>query len=236
MNQVRKDKRKECAICHKHFSHKKITPYGLITDGLSKLIKKECPDWDEGQFICHKDHDHFRYVYIKESISKDQAEISEIEQSVIVSLKEHEAISQNINELFKGKTTLGDKLADQIAVFGGSWKFIIIFFSLLIGWVIINSITLLNKNFDPYPFILLNLILSCLASIQAPIIMMSQNRQAAKDRLQAEMDYKVNLKAELEIRHLKTKLDQFSSHQWQRLLEIQQLQTELIQELGKNPN
>lgn len=108
----------------------------------------------------------------------------------------------------KTKYTFGEKLADQVASFGGSWKFIILFFTLLVVWIIINSIAFLMKPFDPYPFILLNLILSCLASIQAPIIMMSQNRQEVKDRLRAENDYKINLKAEYEIRALQEKVDQ----------------------------
>jgi uncharacterized membrane protein len=229
---MKNTKIEDCTVCLKKFPHKLVTPYEFVAHNVSELIEKEFENWSEGKFICFQDLKHFRSEYIKKSILQDQDEISEIEESVILSLKEHEAISENINEVFKGNTTLGDRFADKIAKFGGSWKFIIIFFSILGVWIIVNSITLIKGNFDPYPFILLNLILSCLASIQAPIIMMSQNRQATKDRLQADMDYKVNLKAELEIRHLKTKLDQLSSHQWRRLLEIQQLQTDLIQEIS----
>jgi uncharacterized membrane protein len=120
-----------------------------------------------------------------------------------------------------------------VARFGGSWAFIISFGIFLLLWMAVNSFFLLRKPFDPYPFILLNLILSSIAALQAPIIMMSQNRQEAKDRLRAEHDYQVNLKAELEIRLLSERIDTLISHQWQRLLEIQQIQVELMQELNE---
>lgn len=135
---------------------------------------------------------------------------------------------------FEGKLTLGQRVADKVAVFGGSWKFIVTFMCILGLWIIVNSIVLIWKPFDPYPFILLNLILSCIAAIQAPVIMMSQNRQEAKDRLRAQHDYQVNLKAELEIRHLHEKVDHLIFKQWQRLLEIQEIQTELMEELAEH--
>ncbi len=122
-----------------------------------------------------------------------------------------------------------------MAVFGGSWSFILCFGAVLLVWIAVNSIAVLRQPFDPYPYILLNLVLSCLAAMQAPIIMMSQNRQEAKDRMRAEHDYQVNLKAELEIRHLTWKMDQLLNHQWQRLLEIQKIQTELMEELLRKP-
>ena len=128
-----------------------------------------------------------------------------------------------------------DRLADRVAAVGGSWSFIIAFGVVLLGWMLVNSRILEALGvhpFDAYPYIFLNLMLSMLAAIQAPVIMMSQNRQEAKDRLRAEHDYRVNLKAELEIRHLNAKLDLLLTHQWQRLLEIQQVQTDLIQELA----
>jgi len=124
-------------------------------------------------------------------------------------------------------------LADRLADYAGSWRFIGIFFAVLLLWIAINSVVLIWKPFDPYPFILLNLILSCLAAIQAPVIIMSQNRQEAKDRLRAEQDYRVNLKAEVEIRHLHEKIDHLLINQWQRLLEIQEVQTELMEEVAR---
>jgi uncharacterized membrane protein len=124
-------------------------------------------------------------------------------------------------------------MADRLASFGGSWTFLIIFASILLIWISLNSFLLLKRPFDPYPFILLNLVLSCLAAIQAPVIMMSQNRVEVKDRLRSQHDYRVNLKAELEIRQLHDKIDHLLSHQWERLVEIQQIQIDLLSELTR---
>ena len=126
---------------------------------------------------------------------------------------------------------MGDAISDKVASFGGSWKFIIFFFVVLFLWIIINSIVLLQKPFDPYPFILMNLILSCIAAIQAPIIMMSQNRQEKKDRLRSENDYKVNLKSEIEIRTLHEKVDHLLLDQWSRMMKIQEMQIEMLEEI-----
>jgi uncharacterized membrane protein len=124
-------------------------------------------------------------------------------------------------------------MADRIASFGGSWKFIILFMAVMVAWMTYNVVTLTGDHFDPYPFILLNLLLSCLAALQAPIIMMSQNRQDAKDRIRSENDFRVNLKAELEIRHLHEKIDHLLSRQWERMAEIQRVQLELMDEQKK---
>ncbi|MEO0146727.1 MAG: DUF1003 domain-containing protein, partial [candidate division WOR-3 bacterium] len=115
----------------------------------------------------------------------------------------------------------------------GSWAFIGTFIGVLFAWITLNSVVFLWRPFDPYPFILLNLILSCLAAIQAPIILMSQNRQEARDRLHLQHDYQVNLKAELEIRNLHEKLDHLLTYQWQRLLEIQEMQVEMMEEITR---
>ncbi len=129
--------------------------------------------------------------------------------------------------------TFGQRVADRVATFGGSWTFIISFMCFLFCWIGINVFFLYNKGFDPYPFILLNLILSCIAALQAPIIMMSQNRQEEKDRERAKKDFIVNLKAEKEIRLLQDKLDHILKHQHQELIEIQQTQIELLKEIVK---
>jgi uncharacterized membrane protein len=154
---------------------------------------------------------------------------------VLRTLREHELVSADPDAAFERQWTLGERVSDRVADFGGSWAFLGVFAGVLVAWVLVNSLTVLWRPFDPFPFILLNLLLSCLAAVQAPIIMMSQNRQEAKDRLRAEHDYRVNLKAELEIRHLHAKFDLLMSHQWQRLLEIQQIQLELMDELVEEP-
>jgi len=205
----------------------------LIRPSLLEFIKKKLPDLDSKAFICLDDLGEFRKDYIKEVLEDEIGELSALDQEVIESLEQHEILSSDISKQFEKKLTFGERLSDHIASFGGSWRFIILFGAVLFGWIILNAILLLNRGFDPYPFILLNLILSCLAAIQAPIIMMSQNRAEARDRLRAENDYKVNLKAELEIRHLHEKIDHLLRRQYNRLFEIQQIQIELLEEISR---
>ena len=149
------------------------------------------------------------------------------------SIAAQDTISENVEDSFAEQRSFGERVSDVLAEFGGSWRFLISFAVVLIGWMAVNVVTGEKQAFDPYPFILLNLVLSCLAAIQAPVIMMSQKRTEAKDRLRALNDYQVNLKAELEIRHLHEKMDYLITRQWQRLAEIQQIQLEIMQESRK---
>ena len=222
-----------CQICKKPKSPHDGMLAELIRPSLLEFIKKRMPGWDGSGFICLDDLGKFRKEYVKEVLQEEIGELSALDQEVIESLQQHEILSNDITKQFETKLTFGERLSDRIASFGGSWRFIILFGAVLFGWIILNAIFLLNRGFDPYPFILLNLILSCLAAIQAPIIMMSQNRAEARDRLRAENDYKVNLKAELEIRHLHEKIDHLLRRQYNRLFEIQQIQIELLEELGR---
>ena len=223
-----------CQICKKPRSPHSGMIAALIRPSLLEFIKKKVPDLDEKGFICLDDLGEFRKDYIKEVLEDEIGELSALDNEVIESLQQHEILSSDIIKQFEKKLTFGERLSDHIASFGGSWRFIILFGAVLFGWIILNAIFLLNRGFDPYPFILLNLILSCLAAIQAPIIMMSQNRAEARDRLRAENDYKVNLKAELEIRHLHEKIDHLLQRQYNRLFEIQQIQVELLEEISRH--
>jgi uncharacterized membrane protein len=164
-------------------------------------------------------------------LKREWDNLSEQEKKIVESLIHGSHISRNLNRERQDVRTFGEMFADRVAAFGGSWTFIIIFMSSLVGWVILNSLILLNRAFDPYPYILLNLFLSMIAAIQAPIIMMSQNRQEAKDRQNAEHDYEINLKAELEICAIQEKLDDLSQQKWRELLEIQQQQIRLLEKL-----
>jgi uncharacterized membrane protein len=128
------------------------------------------------------------------------------------------------------RATFGDRLADRVAAFGGSWKFIFLSVAAIAVWMLVNA--LIGKPFDPFPYIFLNLVLSCLAALQAPVIMMSQNRQAAHDRIGAEQDYHVNTKAELEIVALHTKLDEIREQKWVELLKIQEQQLTILARLS----
>ncbi|MGZ5471733.1 MAG: DUF1003 domain-containing protein, partial [Nitrososphaeraceae archaeon] len=206
-------------------------PLELMDTTLLEFIKEKFPECSEKGNICKTDLKRIRIKYIEEVLKKEKGELTNLEKRVLDSLKEQETIAQNTNIEFDKNITFGEKISDNLASFGGSWRFILIFFALLALWIITNSINLLNKNFDPYPFILLNLILSCLAAIQAPIIMMSQNRMETKDRIRARNDYVVNLKAELEIRNLNERIDNLLTDQWQRLLEIQKIQMDIMNEL-----
>jgi uncharacterized membrane protein len=206
----------------------------LIRPSLLEFVKKKVPDIDGKGFICFQDLGEFRKDYVKEVLEEEIGELSALDQEVIQSLEQHEILSADIGKQFERKLTFGERLSDQIAEFGGSWKFLITFGAVLLLWIVVNGVVLVTHAFDPYPFILLNLVLSCLAAVQAPIIMMSQNRAEARDRLRAENDYKVNLKAELEIRHLHEKLDHLLRRQYNRLFEIQQIQIELLHELSRH--
>jgi len=225
-----------CQICQLKKNLSELYPASSIRKSIVDTIKAEYPGWTEDGFICLSDLNHFRTEHIRDILTRERGELSELETEVAKSLSEQELLSHNINDEFDDKLSLGERIADKVADFGGSWKFIIIFGSVILLWILINTILLMLRAFDPYPFILLNLMLSCLAAIQAPIIMMSQNRQEAKDRLRSEHDYKVNLKAELEIRHLNEKLDHLISHQWQNLMEAQQVQLEMLNELTARDN
>lgn len=174
-----------------------------------------------------------REVHIKAISAKRMEELSEREKQIVQRVAARMHISRNTNKVFDDERTFGQRLADTIASFGGSWPFIIIFLTLLVVWIILNSFILARRgqSFDPYPYILLNLALSMLAALQAPVIMMSQNRQAAKDRLDATHDYEVNLKAEMEIIGLHEKLDDLREKRWIELVAMQQEQIELLREL-----
>jgi len=220
-----------CQMCKENKNKEELIPLKLLDTQLLEFIKEKFPYCSEQGSICRSDLKKVRIQYVDEVLKKEKGELSNLEDKVLDSLKEQEIIAKNINLEFDKTLTLGERLSDKLAAFGGSWRFIIIFFALLTIWIIANSISLLNKNFDPYPFILLNLILSCLAAIQAPIIMMSQNRMETKDRIRARNDYVVNLKAELEIRNLNERIDNLLTDQWQRLLEIQKIQMDIMSEL-----
>jgi uncharacterized membrane protein len=219
----------QCQICHQ--TKKNMIPMVLVQPRVVEEIQKSHPDLSMEGEICADDLNRFRFQYVQDMLAKEKGELSSLDHQVLKSMRQQETLSSNIYDELDKKLTFGEALADKIADFGGSWRFIIFFCSFMLIWIGLNAAVFLWKPFDPYPFILLNLILSCLAALQAPVIMMSQNRQEAKDRLRAEHDYRVNLKAELEIRHLHNKMDHLLSRQWERLMEIQQIQLDLMSEL-----
>jgi len=222
-----------CQVCGRGKGAGRLLPAAIVSGPVAEVIRRERPDWSPDGSICQEDLNRYRIRYIEAILATEKGELSSLEQEVVTSLARQETLSSNIDEDFTRDLPLGARLADRIADVGGSWWFIGGFALFLLIWVGLNSVVLLWRPFDPYPFIFLNLLLSCLAAIQAPVIMMSQNRQETRDRLRSENDYRVNLKAELEIRHLNEKLDHLLSHQWERLVEIQQVQLELMAEITR---
>lgn len=202
-----------------------------IREGVFNLIKTDYPDFNKESSISLDELNQYRRLYLSSLIMQESGEIAGIDQDVIDAVRNNKILSENINDEISAEATFGQRVADNVAAFGGSWTFIITFFLFIVIWMAINVVFLATKPFDPYPFILLNLILSCLAAIQAPIIMMSQNRQEQKDRQRGEHDYKINLKAELEIKLLNEKVDYLLVHQSKMLLEVQQVQIDYLEDL-----
>ena len=222
-----------CQITKKPLKHEEAHRGDFIKKPVFKLIQKDHPDFKQDSYICIDELSRYRKIYLSSLISKETGELNKLEREVLDAISEDEILSKNIETDIDSKLTFGQKSADVIAKFGGSWIFIICFFSFIAFWVALNIWLFAINSFDPYPFILLNLILSCLAAIQAPIIIMSQNRLEEKDRKRGEHDYKVNLKAELEIRLLHEKVDHLIMDQYKRMLDIQELQMDYLEDILK---
>jgi uncharacterized membrane protein len=199
---------------------------------LLEFIQKSTPTFDTNSVLAISELNYYKGKYISDHLIKEFGELSSLENEVIDSINNRSILSDDDN--LEEKFTLGQKVADKVATFGGSWTFILSFGGFIFIWICINAFLLVTKAFDPYPFILLNLILSCLAALQAPVIMMSQNRQEEKDRQRAKQDYMINLKSELEIRILHEKIDHLMMHQQQELLELQKTQIEMMNTILKN--
>ncbi|TGD22388.1 DUF1003 domain-containing protein [Companilactobacillus suantsaicola] len=225
------NKNQICTICGNRFT---ITE-GLFLRDLSDVLKSKIKETNQyvkpSSFICLKDLQKLRISNMQKIIDQDLEIDHQMSDKLKKELEKDTYVIKNINDTVYGKRTRGQKMADAVAKFGGSWGFIIVFTVVLVGWMAINVLHLFGMHFDPYPFILLNLFLSCVAAIQAPIIMMSQNRQADRDRFDSENDYRTNTKSEMEIRILHEKLDQLNEVQWPHILDIQKMQIEVLSEI-----
>lgn len=223
-----------CALSGRELPWRELVPVHALSSGLADLLMREHPEIGLEATIDRREVARLRERHLRDLLAEEHGEITALETEVARSIAAADTISTNVAADYAEARTLGERLSDGLASFGGSWTFILIFAAVLVSWMALN-VALATRAFDPYPFILLNLVLSCLAAIQAPIIMMSQKRQETKDRLRSESDYRVNLKAELEIRYLHEKLDHLLSHQWRRLAEIQEMQIEIMQERAVPP-
>ena len=220
-------------ISNKEFQITEKVSAKTISHSILNLIQKDHPHFSHDSNLSRSELNQYREKNISGYLNKEIGELSDMEKTVLASLTDNTTLSDKIDGDDQQILTFGQKIADKVASFGGSWTFIISFGVFIFIWISLNIFWLVNKGFDPYPFILLNLILSCLAALQAPVIMMSQNRQEEKDRDRAKKDYMINLKSELEIRTLHEKIDHFIMDQQQELLEIQKEQIEMLADILK---
>jgi uncharacterized membrane protein len=220
--------RSPCALTGRELPRRQLVNVETIRPALADRIRRDHPDLPPDALIAKSEVERYRTDYVEELLRDETGEISDLEQRVAESLATHDTLSENVEAAFEEKRSFGEVVSDHLASFGGSWMFILSFLGLLAIWMAYNSAEGTSAAFDPYPFILLNLVLSCLAALQAPVIMMSQNRQAAKDREAAEHDYLVNLRAELEIMRLHDKLDAVRD---QQLMDLLRCNTEILETL-----
>nr|CAD6619530.1 hypothetical protein RTCK_03808 [Rhizobium sp. TCK] len=219
-----------CVVCGRSLPIRQMHEIHELRPALQAMIAEQVGDIDDQSLICERDLSRYRRLYVEKLLNDERGELSELDRRVLDSFVTGGSTVQSSADLvLESERRFGERAADAVASFGGSWSFILLFCAVLLLWMSVNISGLFVEPFDPYPFILLNLVLSCVAALQAPIIMMSQKRQEAKDRQRAESDYMVNLRAELEIRQLHEKIDHQMAKQWERLTELQQIQIELLE-------
>lgn len=207
-----------------------------IRHSILAYIQEGNPSFTQNSYLANSELNVFREKYITDYLTKELGELSELEKRVLDSFQNHTILTDKLECDDRSALSFGQRIADKVASFGGSWTFILSFCFFLFLWIMINIFWFHNQGFDPYPYILLNLILSCIAALQAPIIMMSQNRQEEKDRARSKSDYMINLKSELEIRMLHEKIDHLIMHQQEELLEIQKVQIDMMQDILERVN
>lgn len=224
-----------CSISNKTYPQDQLYSGDSINPQIKALIQKDHPNFNDDSLLGIDELNEYRHQYMYRLLQAEKKELNKLETEVLESLGKDELLSHKLKNQKLPSLSFGDRIADKVASFGGSWAFIISFFIFLLLWMLLNvaMVATSGSTFDPYPFILLNLILSTLASIQAPVIMMSQNRKEERDRQRAEDDYKINLKAELEIRMLHEKIDHMILRQNQRLIDIQEQQTDMLTDILK---
>jgi uncharacterized membrane protein len=220
-------------ISNKEFPISEKVSAKTIRHSVLNLIQKDNPRFSHESYLSLSELNQYREKVVSDYLLNEIGELTELEKTVLNSLSRNKTLTDKIVGEEDRALTLGQRIADKVASFGGSWTFIISFGVFIFIWITVNVFWLVNRGFDPYPFILLNLILSCLAALQAPVIMMSQNRQEDKDRDRSRRDYMINLKSELEIRTLHEKIDHFIMDQQQEFLELQKVQLEKMNEILK---
>lgn len=221
-----------CAVCAGAFAPAETVPVAELRPALAAFAQETHPELAAESHLCRNDLARLRAAFVARLLERERGELGQLELEVVESLAANETLAEDVEKSFERERSFGDRMADALATFGGSWGFIGFFVGLLLAWISFNVLMAGTIEFDPYPFILLNLVLSCVAALQAPVIMMSQRRVEVRDRMRAENDFKVNLKAELEIRHLHEKLDHLLGRQWERLAQIQEIQLDLLEAMN----
>jgi len=220
-----------CSLCDNQVEGRTLASPQKLENRILDLIRKDRPEWEAKRGICGNCLETYRAKKFVTYLEAEYEKLSDLEHSVVSKITRRGRVSKLVHQDMETQMTFGERVADKVAQFGGSWGFISLFGGILVVWMVVNAWVLARHPFDPYPFILLNLVLSTLAALQAPVIMMSQNRQAHKDRRHAQQDYEVNLMAEIEIRDLHDKLDSLRFKQWHELWHIQKRQIELLEHL-----
>lgn len=214
-------------ISNKQYPESEKVLGSVISPSISEVIKNDFEDFNDNSCISFSEFAQYKQKYLQSYLVKEMSDITQLEKEVIDSISNKSIITEKESDN-DNKISFAQRLSDKVASFGGSWKFIILFGIVLSAWIVFNTVSLIKYRFDPYPFILMNLILSCIAAMQAPIIMMSQNRQEEKDRQRAKQDYMINLKSELEIRLLHEKIDHLIIDQQEELIKYQQQQIDKL--------
>ncbi|MCB9915591.1 MAG: DUF1003 domain-containing protein [Planctomycetes bacterium] len=223
-----------CPLCGKDFPERQLVPARALRPSLEAYLAERAGDvWSADAQVCRTCLSRERFQFALDRLGQERGELTAIEREIARKASHHETLAADVEKQFESAASPGQRLADRVASVGGSWPFVASFLLFIVVWAVLNSVLLGRDVFDPYPFILLNLLLSCLAAIQAPIIMMSQNRATARDRMQASEDFRVNLKSELEIASLHEKVDHLLHSQWEHLVELQELQLDLLTELAE---
>ena len=235
MTKVKEEVLVLCQLSGKKVNENNATDGFSIREELIEIIKQKKPDFDVEGWVSNEELNKIKSDRIKKLLQEDVGYLTEIEKKIAEAADKHDFMSKDFAEDEEDEMlTFGQRMSDRVAEFGGSWKFIIFFGVFFAVWILLNVFIYENKGFDPYPFILLNLILSCVAALQAPIIMMSQNRMEEKDRARAINDFKVGLKTEIEIRMLDEKMNHLVNKQIFHLHENMELQNEMLENIIKN--
>jgi len=234
MSQHGHEHERRCQLCGRTGRRGELLRSDSVRPQVAEHIARTHQVWNGTSFVCRSCLASESGNYVVAALERERGELSTIERELAKKSGESLLIAEHLDEEFQRSITFGQRAADATARIGGSWGFVIGFGLVLATWIALNSFALAGDAFDPYPYILLNLVLSCLAALQAPIIMMAQNRQAARDRAQADQDFRVNLKAEIAIMNLHEKLDHLLHTQWERLLELQQIQIDMLSDLEKH--